>query len=78
MSSLERVDEFLRGYFGSEKQGEDFDKKLKLISFRWIISNMSLRNSRLEYMPDDKFLQSLIADGKKQMKFYMNYFNLGE
>jgi len=78
MSSLERVEEFLKGYFEDEKPSQDFDRKLKLISFRWIISNMSLRNSRLEYMPDDKFLQSLIADGKEQMKFYMNYFNLGE
>lgn len=78
MSSLERVEEFLKGYFENEKLSKDFDKKLKLISFRWIISNMSLRNSRFEYMPDDKFLMSLIADGKEQMKFYMNYFNLGE
>ena len=78
MSSLERVEEFLKGYFEDEKPSQDFDRKLKLISFRWIISNMSLRNSRLEYMPDNKFLQSLIADGKEQMKFYMNYFNLGE
>ena len=78
MSPLSRLDSFLGGYFGNQPRPENFDDKLKLISFRWVISNMSLRNSRLEYIPDDKHLQTLVADGKQQMAFYMNHFGVSK
>lgn len=76
MTPQNRLDSFLKGYFQGKEKPANFDDKLKLISFRWVISNMSLRNSRLEYMPNDKHLQELIADGKKQLNFYINNFKI--
>lgn len=76
MTPQNRLDHFLEGYFDGKSKPEHFDDKLKLISFRWVISNMSLRNSRLEYMPNDKHLQELVRDGKEQLDFYMKHFGV--
>ena len=78
MTPQYRLDSFLSGYFEGRQKPENFEDKLKLISFRWVISNMSLRNSRLEYMPGDAHLQQLVADGKTQMAFYMNHFGINK
>lgn len=71
----ERLSRFLEGYFSVTKKPDNFEEKFELLRFRYIVSKMTLRVRRYQWVQND-FLRDKIASGKLHLALSLQYFHL--
>jgi hygromycin-B 4-O-kinase len=71
----ERLNGMLEGYFENKEKPKDFDEKLKLLIFRYVISKMTLRIRRYTWEPSES-IKIKIERGKNHLANSLKYFGI--
>lgn len=70
----ERLSQFLEGYFSVATKPDNFDEKFELLRFRYVLSKMTLRVRRYQWVQSD-FLRDKIASGKLHLALSLQHFS---